>query len=189
MGAIGTAAAVAGLATFGAFNDRASVATTVQSGELNIDIGAPGGLANTVPVSTAGFIPGSSLTRALNLDNTGTVALSSLNLATTATPTSALVTDKVNGLQLTLEQCSRRWTRSGTDDMPTYTCEQTQRTLYSGPVISTAALPAPNSLRPGSTDNLVFTISLPTTAGSHMQGLTATVNLGFSGVQAAGRAR
>ncbi|MGY1618734.1 TasA family protein [Geodermatophilus sp. SYSU D00691] len=191
LAAVGVAASVAGLATYGAFTDSTSVATTVQSGILSLDVGAPGGIPQTIPVSTTGFVPGDSLTRALNLENDGTVALSSVNLATTAGSSSALTTDRINGLQLTLQQCSRAWTRGGTDQLPTYTCDGTQRTLYSGPILSTAALPSPNSLQPGGTDNMIFTISLPTSAGAidAMQGLTANVNLGFTGVQAAGTAR
>ena len=186
---IGIAAAVAGLGTFGTFTDSTSVDTTVESGILSLDVGVPGGIPHVIPVTTNGFLPGDSLTRPLDLNNDGTVALSAVNLATTATPSSALITDQLTGLQLTLEQCSRRWTRGGTDELPTYTCDATQRTMYSGPVVSTAALPTPNSLQPGGTDNMIFTLSLPTAAGNDMQGLSATVTLGFTGVQAAGTAR
>ncbi|MGY1741644.1 MULTISPECIES: hypothetical protein [unclassified Blastococcus] len=56
-------------------------------------------------------------------------------------------------------------------------------------MVSTAALPAPNSLTPGGTDSLIFTLLLPSTAGNEMQGLSATVNIGFTAVQAAGGAR
>lgn len=186
---IGTAAAVAGLGTFGAFTDSTSVTTNVQSGVVSIDLSAPGGIPHVIPVSTTGFMPGDSLTRAINLRNDGTVALSSVSLATTASSASALTSDPVNGLQLKLEQCSRGWTRGGTDALPTYTCAGTTRTLYSGPVISADALLAPKSLNPGATDNLTFTVWLPTTAGNELQTLSATVNIGFTAVQATGGAR
>ena len=189
IGALGAAAAVAGLGTFGTFSDSTSVGTTVTSGTLSIDLGAPGGIKKTIPVLTSGFLPGDSLTRALNLENTGNVALSSVNLATSASPSGPLVTDAVNGLQLRLEQCSRAWTKGGTTELPTYTCDGTQRTLYSGPVISTAALPAPKSLTPGGEDNLVFTLSVPTTASNDKQALGATVSLAFTAVQAPGTVR
>src|SRR5688572_7928698 len=81
LGVIGTAAAVAGLGTFGTFTDSTSVDTTIQTGTLSIDLGAPGGVRHTIPVSTAGFLPGDSLTRAINLENDGTVGLSSVHLA------------------------------------------------------------------------------------------------------------
>ncbi|MGY1810235.1 TasA family protein [Blastococcus sp. SYSU D00669] len=190
LAAVGVAAAVAGLGTFGTFTDSTSVDTTVQAGTLSIDLGAPGGIPHTIPVSTSGFMPGDSLTRAITLENDGNVTLSSVNLATTtAGSANALTTDRVNGLQLTLQQCSRAWTRGGTTELPAYTCGGTQQTLYAGPVISTAALPVAQSLSPGGEDNMIFTLSLPTTAGNEMQGLTATLNLGFTAVQAAGTAR
>jgi predicted ribosomally synthesized peptide with SipW-like signal peptide len=189
LGVIGTAAAVAGLGTFGTFTDSTSVDTTVQTGTLSIDLSAPTG-PKTIPVTTSDFLPGDSLTRAINLANDGNVALSSINLATTtADPANALTTDRVNGLQLTLLQCSRAWTKGGTTALPTYACGGTQRTLYAGPAISTDGLPAADALSPGGTDKMIFTLSLPTTAGNEMQGLTATMRLAFTAVQAAGIAR
>ncbi|MGY1798252.1 TasA family protein [Blastococcus sp. SYSU D00868] len=108
VGALGVATSVAGLATFGTFSDSTSVDTAVQSGTLSIDLGAPGGVPHVIPVRTDDFLPGDSLTRGINLENDGTVALSSVHLATTAGPSSALITDPVNGLQLTLTACSPR---------------------------------------------------------------------------------
>jgi hypothetical protein len=189
IGIIGAAAAVAGLGTFGTFTVSTSVNTTMTSGTLSIDVGAPGGIKKTVPVLTSGFLPGDSLSRALNLENTGNVALSSVHLANSASPSGPLVTDAVNGLQLTLERCSRAWTAGGTTQLPTYTCAGTRTISYTGPAITTAPLSAPNSLAPGGEDNLVFTLSLPSTAGNDMQALGATVNLAFTAAQAPGTVR
>ena len=50
-------------------------------------------------------------------------------------------------------------------------------------------LPALASLNPGGSDNLVFTISLPTSAGNSFQGLSNTLNLTFTGVQRTGSNR
>jgi hypothetical protein len=165
------------------------VETTTTSGPLSIDVGAPGGIKKAIPVLTSGFLPGDSLSRALNLENSGNVALSSVNLANSASPSGPLVTDQVNGLQLTLERCSRAWTAGGTEQLPTHTCGGTRTVLYTGPAITTAPLSAPDSLTPGREDNLVFTLSLPSTAGNDMQALSATVNLAFTAVQAPGTAR
>ncbi len=186
---LAAAAAVSGLATFGNFADSASATTAAQSGVLSLDVGVPGGLRNVIPAAVEGMTPGYSLTRPLNLINDGGLALSSVRLATAATPANALGTDPVNGLQLKLEHCSRRWVEGGTDAAPTYTCDQTYRLLYSGPLVSSAQLTSLSSLAPGGVDNMVFTISLPTTAGSHFQGLNADVTLAFTGVQLPGTAR
>jgi hypothetical protein len=189
LGVLASAAAVAGLGTFGTFTDSTSVDTSVQTGTLSIDLGAPGGIKHTIPVSTTGFVPGDSLTRAIHLENNGSVPLSSVSLANTTTPTSAMTGDQVNGLQLTLQQCSRAWTRGGTTELPTYTCGGTQSTFYSGPVISSATLPSPGSLTPGGKDNMIFTLSLPMSASNDMQGLSTTISLAFTAVQAPGAAR
>jgi hypothetical protein len=185
---ITAASAVAGLGTFGAFTDSTSVATAVESGVTSINLAVPGGF-KTVPVATTDFFPGDSLSRAVNLQNDGDVGLSSVSLATTASPSSALVTDRVNGLQLTLRSCSKAWTESRPPAAPTYTCGGTERTVYAGPVMSTQTLGDPASLNPGGTDKLVFTISLPASAGNEMQGASATVSLAFTGVQRTGGAR
>src|SRR3954463_12205403 len=81
LGIISVAAAVAGLGTFGTFTDTTSVDTTVQAGTLSINVGVPGGIPHVIPVTTSGFLPGDSLTRPLNLDNDGTLALAAVNLA------------------------------------------------------------------------------------------------------------
>src|SRR3954468_1099785 len=65
----GTAAAVAGLGTYGTFTDSTTpVATTVQTGTLDINLNQPSG-AYSIPVTTANFVPGDSVTRAVNLSN------------------------------------------------------------------------------------------------------------------------
>ena len=92
---IGTAAAVTGMGTFGAFTDSTTpVDTTIQSGTLSINVNQVG---YAVPVSTAGFVPGDSLTRAINLVNDGSAPLGSVNFTSTATAGSVLTTDGANG--------------------------------------------------------------------------------------------
>ena len=71
LGVIGAAAAVAGMGTFGTFTDSTTpVATTIASGTLAINVTQPG---FTVPVTTSNFVPGDSMTRAVNLINDGTL--------------------------------------------------------------------------------------------------------------------
>ena len=62
-----------------------------------------------VPVTTTGFLPGDSLTRAVNLVNDGNSALGSVTLSSSAHPVSSvLTTDVSNGLQLTVKKCLGR---------------------------------------------------------------------------------
>ena len=187
LGVIGAAAAVAGMGTFGSFTDSSTpVATTIQSGTLNIDVTQQG---FAVPVTTTGFVPGDSLTRAVNLVNSGNVALGSVTLNTTVGTPSILTTDTTNGLQLAVKSCSVPWTQAGTATAATYTCSGTERVLGSGPAVSNITLNNPASLAAGATDYLTFAVSLPTTAGNTFQGQSAALSLVFTGTQRTGTAR
>jgi hypothetical protein len=184
---IGTAAAVAGLGTFGSFTDSTTpVDATIQSGTLSIDLTQVG---YAVPVTTAGFVPGDTLTRAVDLVNDGSSPLGSVNFTSTATAGSILTTDTLNGLQLSLKSCSVAWTQGGTASAPAYTCSGTTQTLANGPAVTTVPLSNPASLNAGGTDHLVFTISLPTSADNTFQGKSASLSLSFTGVQRSGTAR
>ncbi len=187
LGVIGAAAAVAGLGTFGSFTDSTTpVDATIQSGTLSINVNQVG---YAVPVTTAGFVPGDSLTRAINLVNDGSAPLGSVNFTSTATAGSVLTTDTVNGLQLSLKSCSVAWTQGGTASAPTYTCSGTTQTLANGPVVNSFGLPAAKALNPGGVDHLVFSVSLPTSADNTFQGKSASLSLSFTGVQRSGTAR
>ncbi len=188
---LGTAAAVAGLGTYGNFTDSTTpMNTTVETGTLSINLAQPGG-AVTIPVTTTGFLPGDSMTRAVNLINDGGSALGSVSLTTSlSSAANALTTDAVNGLQLSVKGCTVPWTQGGTPTAPTYSCSGTERTLQSGSAApKSTALVSPASLAVGGVDHLVFSISLPTTAVNDKQGLSASLGLTFTGVQRAGTAR
>jgi hypothetical protein len=187
LGVLGTAAAVAGMGTFGGFTDSTTpVATTIESGTLSINVAQQG---YSVPVTTAGFLPGDSLTRAVNLVNDGNSALGSVTLSSVPTVSSVLTTDITNGLQLTVKKCSVAWTQGGTAQAPTYTCSGTESLVGSGPVVSTMNLAGAAALNAGGTDHLTFSISLPTTADNTFQGKTASLSLTFTGTQRTGTAR
>ena len=187
LGVLGTAAAVAGLGTFGNFTDSTTpVATTIQSGTLSIDLSQQGA---AVPVSTTGFLPGDSITRAVNLVNDGNAALGSVTLSSAATASSILTTDITNGLQLTVKKCSVAWTQGGTAQAPTYTCAGTETLIGSGPAVGNMTVNGAAALNPGGTDHLTFSISLPATADNTFQGKSASLSLTFTGTQRTGLAR
>ena len=186
---LGTAAAVAGLGTYGNFTDSTTpMNTTMASGTLSINLTQPAG-ASAIPVSVTGLVPGDSITRAVNLVNDGDLGLSSVSVVSSATAPSVLTTDTVNGLQLSVKGCSVPWTQGGTSAAPAYTCSGTQSTLMTGPVVNNAGLDNPASLNPGGTDYLTFSISLPTSADNAFQGKTAGISLSFTGAQRSGSAR
>jgi hypothetical protein len=187
---LGTAAAVAGLGTYGNFTDSTTpMNTTVDTGTVSINLAQPGG-AVAIPVTTSGFVPGDSISRAVNLINDGNSPLGSVNVASTVTsPATNLTSDTVNGLQLSVKGCSTAWIQGGTPTAPTYSCTGTERTILSGAAATSAALVNPASLAAGGVDNLVFTIALPITADNTFQGKSASLSLTFTGVQRAGIAR
>ena len=187
LGVLGTAAAVAGLGTFGGFTDSTTpVATTIQSGTLSIDLSQQGA---AVPVSTTGFLPGDSITRAVNLVNDGNSPLGSVTLNSVATASSILTTDIANGLQLTVKKCSVAWTQGGTAQAPTYTCAGTETVVGSGPAVNNMAINGAAALNAGGTDHLTFSVSLPATADNTFQGKSASLSLTFTGTQRTGLAR
>lgn len=182
VGVVGAAAAVAGLGTFGAFTDSTAPApVSIQSGIVSIDLSAADGTA-TVPLDFGGVVPGSSVTKALNLVNDGDSALASVRLATVATQSSVLDTDAVNGLQMSVRSCSVAWTND--------TCSGSVRTLLAaGPVVRDAQLADPASLVAKATDHLAVTLSLPATAGDAFKQKTSGLALTFTATQRAGTGR
>ena len=179
LGVIGAAAAVAGMGTFGTFTDSSTpVNATITTGTVDIDVTGPG---VTVPVTTAGFVPGDSVTQAVNLINKGTAPLGSVSLSTTTAAPSVLTTDLTKGLQLAVKSCSVAWTGS--------TCGAGEQLLGSGPAISNFNLANAASLNAGGTDYLAFTVSLPAGADNTFQGKSATLSLTFTGSQRTGTAR
>ena len=187
LGVIGAAAAVAGMGTFGSFTDStAPVNTTVASGTVDINLA---GVGAAIPATVEGFVPGDSVTRAVNLVNGGTSPLASVTLNTTVTNPSILTTDATNGLQLAVTSCSVPWTQAGTATAPTYTCSGTTRSLGRGPIANSMVLDTPASVAVGATDHLTFSISLPTGAGDNFQGKSSGLSLVFTGTQRTGTAR
>jgi hypothetical protein len=187
LGVLGTAAAVAGMGTFGNFTDSTTpVTTTISSGTLSINLTQQG---YAVPVTTTGFLPGDSMTRAVNLANDGNSPLGSVTLTSAATATSVLTTDTANGLQLTVKKCSVAWTQGGTASAPTYTCSGTETLIGTAPAVTTMTINGAASLTAGGTDYLTFAISLPTSADNTFQGKSASLSLTFTGTQRTGTAR
>ena len=188
LGVLGAAAAVAGMGTFGTFTDSSTpVATTIASGTLSIDVTQQG---FTVPVTTSNFVPGDSMTRAVNLINDGSSALGSVTLASTVQTPSILTTDATNGLQLAVKSCSVAVDpgrhRPGADLHLLAAPSACSARARPSP---TSSLTNPASLVAGGTDYLTFAISLPASADNTFQGKSAALSLTFTGTQRTGSAR
>ena len=183
---LAAAAGVAGLATYGTFTDSTTpISTNVATGTVSIDVSQQGA---AIPVTTAGFLPGDSISRAVDLRNDGSAALSQVRVLTVATASSLLDT-QATGLRLAVTLCSGAWSQGGIATAPTYTCAGGVRTLYDGTAVQNAALPGVASLDPGAVDHLLLTFSLPSAAGNEFQGQSSTLSLTFQGTQRGGVTR
>ena len=190
LGVVGAAAAVAGMGTFGSFTDSTTpLKASVASGTLSLDLNPTTGTA-IVPMAAAGFVPGDSLSRAVELANTGDLAFASISMVTTATTSSLLDTDKTNGLQLAVTSCPVAWTETVVNGVTTYTCSGNTTTLVNGPAVANSTLPAvAASLVAKGTDHLVLTLSLPASADNTFQKQTSTLSVSFTGSQKTGTNR
>ena len=190
LGIVGAAAAVAGMGTFGTFTDSTTpLNASVTSGTLSLDLNATNSTA-ALPMTAAGFVPGDSISRSVDLVNSGNLAFGGIQMTSTATTSSLLDTDKTNGLQLSMKSCSVNWTETVTAGVASYTCSgTTSNVITGGPAVINSNLAGLASLNAGGTDHLVLTLSLPTSADNNFQGKSSTLSLVFTGTQRAAGAR
>lgn len=187
IGVLMCAVSIAGLGTYAAFTSTTSATQTIGSGTVVIALGTAGSVSNRLTVNASNIVPGDTMQRAVVLSNSGTENLASVALTTTATTSSVLDTDATNGLQMVIEKCSVAWTEAGTSPAFTYTCSGVTSTVLSTRAIigSSIALSNLSSTTAGSSDNLRVTLSLPSSAGNSMQGLSSTISYSFVGTQRA----
>ncbi|MBW3651620.1 MAG: M73 family metallopeptidase [Actinobacteria bacterium] len=199
LGAVGVAASMAGLGTFATFNDSTSASQAVSSGTVDINLGAAGTADNRLTIGATGLVPGDTVQRRAKVSNAGSENLASVVLTTvdtTTDPDTVLTTDAINGLQVKIERCTGAlgWKESATPY--TYTCDATLAgdnagvrsvVLASRAVIgSNMALSGMQALTAGNTDDMVVTLSLPSTADNTFQNKSATVEYTFTGTQRTG---
>jgi spore coat-associated protein N len=163
------------------------VSQSVTSGTVTIALGDTGTADNRLDVAATGVVPGDTIQRAVKVSNTGNQDFASISLTTTATTSSLLDTDATNGLQMVIERCSVAWTEAGSAPAYTYSCSGTTSTVLSSRAIIGAGLTLGNVLlTAGSTNHLRVTLTLPSTAGNSLQGLTSVISYAFTGTQRAG---
>lgn len=199
LGAVGVAASMAGLGTFATFNDSTSASQAVSSGTVDINLGTAGTADNRLTIGATGLVPGDTVQRRAVVANDGSENLASVVLTTvdtTTDPDTVLTTDATNGLQMKIERCTGTvgWTESLTTPY-TYTCDAAVpgdnagvrgAVLASRAVIGAdMALSGMQALTAGNTDDMVVTLSLPSTADNTFQGKSATVEYTFAGTQRA----
>jgi len=184
---VAAAAGAAGLGTFGSFTSTTSASQAVTAGTVVIGVGTGGTANNRLSVAATGVVPGDTIQRTVQLNNTGNQNLASITLTTTASPSSLLDTDATNGLQLVIQKCSSTWTEAGTAPAYTYTCGGTTTTVLASRAVIGAnmTLSGLSAVTAGASDNLMATLTLPASAGNTFQGLASTVTFAFTGTQRA----
>ena len=194
LGIVGAAAAVAGMGTFGTFTDSTTpLNASVTSGTLSLDLNATNSTAS-LPMTAAGFVPGDSISRSVDLVNSGNLAFAGIQMTSTATTPSVLTTDTVNGLQLSVKSCPVTWTESLVNGVATYTCSGAVTTVVnSGPAVMSSNPIGLTSFNPNATanatDHLVVTLTLPAGADNTFQGKTSALSVSFTGAQKTGTNR
>lgn len=178
---VGTAAAVAGLGTYGAFTSTTTANQQVTAGTVVINLAQ----SSTFATPITGMLPGDKVEKLATLQNTGNSGLNGVTL-TTALPDNAastlLTSDATHGLKITIETCSVPWTGLTAP----YICLASKTVLAETPIIGDGlpkALTNLASLAPQSSDHLKITTALPSTAGNDFQGKSTTVNFTFTATQ------
>ncbi|HEX2040058.1 MAG TPA: TasA family protein [Acidimicrobiales bacterium] len=194
IGAVGAAAGIAGMGTFATFTDSTSASQSIDSGLVDINLGAAG-TNNRLTVAATDMLPGDTAQRRVKLTNNSTDNVPWVRLNTTATTSSALDTDATHGLQMVIERCTNGigWSESGSSPNFTYTCDLatagdnlgTKATvLASRAIIGTdIALSNLTATTAGATDDLRVTITLPSTAGNSLQNAASTIEYSFHTTQ------
>lgn len=181
---LGASASIAGLGTYATFTDSTSASQAVDSGVVDINLGAVGA-ANRLTVAATDIVPGDTMQRAFTLSNNSTDTMASITLTTTATTSSLLDSDATAGLQMVIEKCSIAWVELGVAPAYTYTCAVPTTVLASRAVIGSTLALSNLSLSAGSTDNLRLTLTLPSSTGDTFQNLASTVEYAFTATQRA----
>lgn len=180
---IGSSAAVAGLGTFGDFSSTTSSSQTVSSGTVVVSLGATG-TANRLSVAASGLVPGDTVQRAVDLNNSGTQAFAAITLTTSATTSSVLDTDSTNGLKMVIDACSQAWTEATAGTGYTYTCGGTTSSVLASRAVIGSNLALSNlALSSGASNHLRVTLTLPSTADDTFQGKSSTVLYTFNATQ------
>ncbi|WP_460455231.1 TasA family protein [Arthrobacter monumenti] len=177
---LGTAAAVAGLGTYGAFTDSTAANADVSLGTVDISLGDPD---DAVAVAIADVLPGDTIEQLVTLSNTGVSDLASISLTTTSTATAGL--DLSSVVSFTIDACSGTWVSvpSGAD-----TCSGTTTPIVSSTTLAVTnqALTGLSAVDSGESDQLRIAATLSDEAGNEYQGAMSDIAFTFDASQRTG---
>lgn len=169
--------------------------SATSSGHMELTIPAAGA-SNRLTLGASDIAPGDTMQRVVDVTvdaSSSTGIFTALQMAITASPSSALDTDADDGLKAWVAVCDVAWTEAGSSPAYTYTCGGTQQDVLatSGSPTAISTLTGATSLSnvdltPGTANHLMVRLSFPTTADDAFQDLSSTLTFTFSGVQRAG---
>lgn len=175
---LGTAAAVAGLGTYGTFTDSTAANAEVSTGTVDITLGADEG----VSVAFADVLPGDTIERLVTLSNEGGSDLASISLTTASTVTTG--PDLSSVVSFAIDSCSGTWTSvaGGAD-----TCSGTVTPVVTSPTLGVTkqALTGLTAVDAGKADQLRISATLSKDAGNEYQGAKSNIAFTFDALQRA----
>jgi spore coat-associated protein N len=184
------AAAIVGFGAFAAFTGTATTSSALSSGTVSLAPIGVSGANNRLSVGASGLAAGDTVQRAVDVKNTGTITILAPTLTTSATVSSLLDTDAVNGLQMTINKCSVAWTEAGIAPAYTYTCTGTQTAVLASVALIGSNLALANITPTSNADNfLVVTLTLPSGSGNTEQNQSSTILFTFTATQRAGQSQ
>ena len=139
------------------------------------------GKRNRFSVGASGLMPGDSVQRVFDLRNVGHTRIHAVSLTTVGVPSTPLVSDPVNGLQLRIDRCTKAWHTPphGTG----FTCPgQVTQVVAHRPLLGTD-IPLANVTDLASPQHkvrLLLTLTLPQAATSVVMGQTSGVTYTFT---------
>ena len=159
-----------GAGAFAAFFSSESSTVSVGAGEVDVEWSTSVSSSLAVPISS--ILPGQTVERLVELRNTGSLAISDLQLVITAANA-----DNSDGLQLAISDCSVPWSGS-----TSFTCGGVETVVSADrPVRAVVALPALGTRQAGGNDFLRMTFRLPASAPVSLQYSSTTVNFEILG--------
>lgn len=170
------------------FTDTQSAAPTLGSGTVALAPVGTSAVNNRLSIGATDLAAGDTVERTVDINNIGTLALSSITLTTSATTSSLLDTDTTNGLQLSIDLCSVAWTEAGPPY--TYTCGgSTSSVLASTPTIGTNLALSNIDLSAAVHNYARVVLTLPSTADNTLQNQTSVINFAFTATQRAAQSK
>jgi len=182
---VASAAAVAGIGTYGAYTDTTSADVSVGSAKVSV-------LVNDndqgIHVDAKNMVPGDKVVFPVSIKRAaGSAELGDLALQTTITNHNALT----DALRLTVDSCSKAWTVSGSAVICSGT---TTNVSTDGGLVGNGATSAwgetsswVTSLNNNAPVHLRATLALPSSAGNATAGLTTGVTWTLTGTQRTGK--